>query len=79
MDNVVELLHCNTDYKSRIQANIDRFARELNYGDGDTEMAMQLLCVINDYLMGFEDGDVYQSAIKVRESIFYLNHFMYSE
>ena len=72
----LELIKNNISTEERIQNRIDAFARDVMNGDGDMEYVLQVLAICHDYMIEYEDEDVLMSAIKIKESIFYLDNFL---
>lgn len=75
----LKLIKFTQSSNNRIQNKIDSFYSEFMQGDGDLEMAQKLLDITQEYLSQYEGDEVYQAVLKVRESIFYLDCFMYNE
>lgn len=79
----LKLIKNKLSHEERIQARIDGFRRELldggDGGDGDMEYARDILAIVHDYMMMYSDEDVIMSSIRIKESIFYIDHFLSNE
>ncbi|MFT5519615.1 MAG: hypothetical protein ACI9IA_000198 [Enterobacterales bacterium] len=61
--------------EERIQARIDSFARDIMNGEGNMEYIEQILRIVHEYLIDFEDEDLVLSTFRLKECIFYIQHF----
>jgi glycogen synthase len=77
MDNLVVIPSSNSE--ERILKQIERFRDELYNHDDNVEYAAVLMDHIYEYLNTFEDPDVVVATTKLRESVLFLNHFVYSD
>ena len=63
-------------YEERIQARIDAFRMDILSGDGNRDYMRDILAACHDYLMEYEDAEIYMSCFKIKEAIFYIDHFL---
>ncbi len=64
--------------KERIEARIDAFRKDFISQDGDLELANRLISLVVEYLQEFdEELHLDQAYLKLNESIFYLDKYMY--
>ena len=64
--------------KERIEARIDAFRKDFISQDGDLELANSLISLVVEYLQEFDDElHLDQAYLKLNESIFYLDKYMY--
>ena len=71
-----ELIDNPLSHSDRIQARIDAFRDDILRGDGDVEYIREILAACHDYMMEFEESEVYMSCFKIKEAIFYIDHFL---
>jgi hypothetical protein len=69
------LIEGNEDLESRLLHRIRNFEELLNKGDGDVAMCEELVLIIYNYLIQFEDFDVHYAAVKLKEVLLLLNNF----
>jgi hypothetical protein len=72
----LKLIKNNLSHEERIQHRIDSFRRDILSGDGDVVYVSDILDACYEYLMQYEDEDVFMSTIKIKEAIFYLDNFI---
>ena len=70
------LIKNNLTYKQRMDARIEAFRHEILSGEGDLEYIEEIMRAIHDYLLEFSDEDVIMGSIRLKESIFYIDHYM---
>lgn len=65
--------------KERIDARVAAFKKDFMQQEGDLELANELINVVVEYLQLFDDEiHLDQAYLKLNESIFYLDKYMYS-
>ena len=62
-------------HNDRIQARIDALKVDLLACDDDMQHIEDILIVAQNYLVSYEDEDIQQATVKVRECIFYISAF----
>lgn len=72
----LKLINSPFTQEQRIQAKIDSFRNDLFKGEGDIYYMNQVLDICYEYLEMCDDEDLFMAAIKIKESIFYVNHFL---
>ena len=64
--------------EERIFARIEAFKKDFMMQEGDLDLANNLIAVVVEYLQQFDDDiDLDQAFLKLNESIFYLDKYMY--
>jgi hypothetical protein len=61
-------------HEERMQARIDALVRDLYSGDANLEYIEQILTAVYLYMAELENDDIYASAHKIKEGIFYLSN-----
>ena len=74
----LKLINSPFTTEERLQARINALRTELFIGEGDLVYVDEVLRICYRYLCQFESEDIYISTIKLKESIFYIDHFINS-
>jgi len=71
----LELIKNTLSHEQRIQNRINAFQKDIMSGDGDINYIDDVLIAVQNYLCEFEDADLQQASVKIREAIFYVDAF----
>lgn len=70
------LITNNVPHEERIQRRIDAFAADIMASDGEMAHIEDILIAVHDYLIEYDDPNIENAAVKIKESIFYVTEFM---
>lgn len=70
------LIRNKLSHDQRIQARIDSFRKEIMQSEGDMRYVQEILGACYEYMCEYEDDDIYNACVKVKESLFYINNFI---
>jgi hypothetical protein len=74
----LKLIKNNISTEERINNRIEAFYEDIRNDYIDIEHIHDMLIVIQEYLYECKDEDLQFSALKVRESIFYVDSFIHN-
>jgi len=77
-DPKFNLIINKANHKERINSRIESFRRDLLDSGDSMEHVYSILDICYEYMAEYEDMDVYFSAVKVKEAMFYLDNYMRS-
>lgn len=72
----MKLIKNHISHAERIQNRIDAFAQDIMECEDHMEYVRQILEATYQYMLQYEDEDIQMSALRIKESIFYVDHFM---
>ena len=72
----LKLINSPFTQEQRIQSRIDSFKNDLFKSEGDIYYMNQVLDICYEYLSEMDDEDLFMAAVKIKESIFYVNYFL---
>ena len=71
----LKLINSPHTHQERIQSRINAFQADILAGDGDINYVNDILVTVFEYLSEYDDQDLYASAIKIKEAIFYIDNY----
>lgn len=72
----LKIIKNNVSHEDRIQIRINNFAKEIQESGGEIQYVEAILVACIDYMHEYEDDDIYQASVKIREGIYYLGNFL---
>jgi hypothetical protein len=75
MDTDLRLITNTLTHEERMMHRIRGLMSDLESGDGDMTYVENVLGALHEYLLQFDDEDLFMSTFKLKECIFYVANF----